>query len=206
MVMRIPAIVRRINPLRLARLGLIVLLVPAANVRAAATDERTKLDCGVNALFILLRLEGRPVSLDRLLDSLPPRHPDGYSMDELTAASRTLGLELEGIRFAKGDEPPKRPAIAFVKDDRGGHFAVLRPVGTTGTMVQVIDPPSPPWIGDFDRIIGTKIWTGRILVAREPRLAQRSITAILIIAGFAALMYMVRSRRQFPEGRRGGGA
>ena len=130
----------------------------------AAPDEKTSFDCGVNALYVILRLESRPVTIDRLLSALPARHPDGYSMAELSAASRSLGLSLEGVRFVKGDKALDRPAIAFFKDEKGGHFAVLRPVGTTGTMVQVIDPPSAPWIADYDRVLASKPWTGRILI------------------------------------------
>lgn len=65
--------------------------------RAAAADETTTLDCGVNALYVLLCLEGRPVTLDRLLSALPARHPSGYSMGELATAARTLGLKVEGV-------------------------------------------------------------------------------------------------------------
>ncbi|GAC1475713.1 MAG: hypothetical protein NVSMB9_28700 [Isosphaeraceae bacterium] len=154
---------------RRARLGLIVVLASAVNARAAGPEETTKLDCGVNALFVLLRLEGRPVTLDRLLAPLPPRRADGYSMAELSAASGSLGLSLEGVRFARGDKALDRPAIAFLKDVKGGHFAVLRPVGTTGTMVQVIDPPHAPWIADYEQVLGAKPWMGRILVTRGSR-------------------------------------
>ena len=38
---------------------------------AGEAGERTRLDCGVNALFILLHLEGRPGAVDRLEAMLP---------------------------------------------------------------------------------------------------------------------------------------
>ncbi len=158
------------TPLAAPSLASVLLLglATAACGPVARAAETTKLDCGVNALFVLLKLEGRPVTLDRLESALPPRHRDGYSMAELSKAAASLGLTLEGVRFAKGDRALDRPAIAFIKDAKGGHFTVLRPVGTTGTMVQVIDPPHVPWITDYDRLFASRPWTGRILLARDP--------------------------------------
>jgi ABC-type bacteriocin/lantibiotic exporter with double-glycine peptidase domain len=157
------------------------------HARATGPDETSKLDCGVNALFILLRLEGRPVTLDRLVSALPARHADGYSMAELEAASRSFGLALEGVKFARGDKALDRPAIAFLEDARGGHFAVLRPVGTTGTMVQVIDPPHVPWIADYGRVMTTPSWTGRLLVPRGSPFRRAVLPGSLAAAGLIVL-------------------
>jgi ABC-type bacteriocin/lantibiotic exporter with double-glycine peptidase domain len=133
----------------------------------AGPEEKTKLDCGVNVLFILLRLEGRSIEFDRLESALAPRNPAGSSMAELAGASASLGLTLDGIRFDKDSQPLAKPAIAFFKDSRGGHFAVLRPVGTTGRMIQVINPPYVPFIADRDQVVAQKAWTGRVLVSRD---------------------------------------
>ncbi len=150
--------------------GIVVILVlsPAVNAKAAGPEETTKLDCGANALFILLHLEEMPVTYDNLESVLPPRAPEGYSMLELTAAASSLGLCLEGVRFGKGDKALNRPAIVFLQDAKGGHFAVLRPVGTTGTMVQVIDPSRAPWIADYERVFAARSWTSRVLIPLAP--------------------------------------
>ncbi|MDR3623391.1 MAG: cysteine peptidase family C39 domain-containing protein [Paludisphaera borealis] len=165
------------------RIGLTAVVFLAAGLHVQADDERTKLDCGVNALFLLHRLEGRPVAVEQLLSKLPAHNPEGYSMAELAAASEALGLGLEGVRFAKGDPHPDRPAIAFVKNARGGHFTVLRPVGTRGTMVQVIDPPAPPWVTDYDRLFIDGLWTNRILIPRPPWYSPARATGRMAIAG-----------------------
>ncbi|MGC8643672.1 MAG: cysteine peptidase family C39 domain-containing protein [Isosphaeraceae bacterium] len=159
---------KRIGGLAFGLAGLIGLSALALFSRAAEQQGQTRLDCGVNALFVLLHFEGHPVPYDRLESALPPRRPDGYSMAELSAAARALGLPLDGVKFVKGDKPLDRPAIALFQNARGDHFAVLRPVGTTGTMVQVIDPPHVPAIMDYDRILGSKGWTGRILLPSPP--------------------------------------
>ena len=93
------------------------------------------------SLYILWGIENRSISLDKIEKALPPKHPEGYSMAELKSASEALGMPLEGVRFGTGDPPLDRPVIAYFKDAKEGHFAVLRPVGTTGTMVQFLDPP-----------------------------------------------------------------
>ena len=117
------------------------LLLTAGPAWAAET---TKLDCGINSLFVLLKLEGCAATIPQIEAALPPRHQDGYSMAELAAVASRVGLSVEGIRCEQGDRPLDRPAIYFIKHAKGGHFAVFRPVGVTGTMVQVIDPPVVP--------------------------------------------------------------
>ncbi len=165
------------------RIGLTFVVFLAGGVKGQADDERTRLDCGANALYLLLHLEGRPVTVEQLLSKLPPHRPDGYSMAELAATSRALGLELEGVRFAKGDPNPDRPAIAFIENARGGHFTMLRPVGSTGSMVQVVDPPSPPWVTDYDRLFVDGLWTGRILTPRPPWYSPARASGRLAMAG-----------------------
>lgn len=184
-------------------LGLVLALVPATSSQGAETKQETKLDCGVNALFLLLQFEGRPVTWDRLEAALPARHPDGYSMAELADAATSLGLGLEGVRFVQGDRALDRPAIAFIKDSRGGHFLVLRPVGTTGTMVQVIDPPHVPQIMDYERLFESRAWTGRILLPREPWLARHAVPIVLAALCVPLVSFIVwhqrRSSRRSPS-------
>ncbi len=167
----------------LVRGPIMAILALTARVGAAEPGATTKLDCGANALHILLRLEGRPVTIDRLDSALPPRRRDGYSMAELAAAAESLGLELEGVRFAKGDPALNRPAIAFIRGKQDGHFGVLRPVGNTGTMVQVIDPPHAPRIVDYDEVLSAKAWTGRILIPREAWLVRNKIPVLAATLG-----------------------
>jgi Peptidase C39 family len=185
----------------LGAIGLVILTVGA---RTAESDQPMKVDCGVNALYLLLQLEGNAVTLQKIDALLPPRRPDGYSMAELSGAARSLGLNLDGIRFGKGDRALTRPAIAFLKRGKNGHFAVLRPVGTTGTMVQIIDPPSPPWIADYDRIFAAKPWTGRILVARNSWLLGNAVPLMTALFGFTLLVVALRRRVRGARPVRGG--
>jgi prepilin-type N-terminal cleavage/methylation domain-containing protein/prepilin-type processing-associated H-X9-DG protein len=144
------------------------------------TNEPT--DCGLHALYLLLQDEGRPVSIPQLQQALPGPKPDGYSLWELASAARAQGVPLKGIRFQRLDTPLRSPAIAFFQTPTIGHFAYLRPVGTTGTMVQIIDPPHHPRIIDYNNLFRETPWSGTILVP------DRSPTAAILAAGALALL------------------
>jgi hypothetical protein len=176
------------------RFAVIALLTIGLGTRVSGEDVSTGPDCGVSALYILLRLEGKPSTVEQIESTLPRRNPAGYSMAELASASRALGVDLEGVRLEKGGGPITRPAIAYLEDGAWGHFAVVRPVGTTGTMVQVIDPPSHPLIADYDRVLKAKSWTGRVLVPRRHWSARRSLL-LAIATSCSALLAVVLYRR-----------
>jgi len=111
-------------------------------------------DCGLNALYILLKLTHREIPLRELHSILPERHEEGYSMAELISAAKHSGLPLKGRVITHADLPLKEPVIAYFTLYRpeSGHFVVLVPSGTTGKMAQVIDPPYSDRILDYDRI------------------------------------------------------
>lgn len=100
-------------------------------------------DCGMNSLYILLKLNGAHASLEDLHGILPPRRDAGYSLRELQGAAGRWGLHLWGVRLTRDNVPLDRPVIAHfgAAQGRPGHYAVLVPVGEMGTMVEVIDPP-----------------------------------------------------------------
>lgn len=122
------------------------------------------LDCGIQSLYLLLHFSGERTDLSTLERALPAARSSNYSMSELQAADRKLGLALRGIPFGKDDVPPDRPAIASMSGSNDAHYVVLRPVGRTGTMVQVIDPPYAPQVVDSTDLIGGPAWTGRLLI------------------------------------------
>ncbi len=169
-----------------------------ASTFASATETTTTLDCGANALFVLLQLEGRGVSFEQLEEALPPRSPEGYSMAELAMTATSFGLRLEGKRFAKVEDAPNRPAIAFIKDKdaEDGHFVVVRPIGDTGTMVQIIDPPLAPWVADYARILEARQWGGKLLIAQEPWIVRNQTALLMTSGGVALVMPLLLSRLQ----------
>lgn len=177
---------------RLAPIGLWMAML--APVVAAGPDDPGRRDCGTNALFLLFEIEGLPITLDRLDTALPPRHRDGYSMAELAEASRVLGLRLDGIQLDRRGTRPDRPVIAFFKDAKGGHFAVLRPVGTTGAMCQVLDPPHALRLIDYAEVARMPTWTGRVLFPADPWAIRNATPLLAGAAGVSLLVGVIRVR------------
>lgn len=154
--------------------------------RAAAEEEtQPSHDCGTVALFVLLRLEGRPVTFEGVADRLPPATPRGYSMAELRDAARGLGARLSGVKLhTEAGRAPERPAIAYLRRGDVGHFVAIRPVGHTGTLVQVLDEGHDPEVLDAAALYASREWTGLALVpSRAPWLAWAIAGAGLAAVG-----------------------
>ena len=157
---------------------------------------RSSQDCGLLALYLMLRDEGRSINFAALRDQLPPPGERGYSFRELIDAARAIGYPLNAIRLKEGDGPLDRPAIVLLKQGVHAHFVVVRPVGLKGTMVQVIDPRRDPVLIDSERMYGSESWTGLALILDRPNWWSRiagGIAAILAVA-IVALMLKSHSR------------
>lgn len=149
------------------RSALVALLVvgPASGVRGdTAASERLIKDCGVNSLYLLLRLREAPVDLAELRAMLPATAADGLSMAELQAAAGRFGVSLQGKRIDSGDVPLDRSVLALFQEEGGpGHFVVLEPVGVLGKSVMVLDFPRPAQIFAYADLIQGGKWTGLVL-------------------------------------------
>lgn len=150
-----------------------------------ADRESEALDCGTQALYAMLRLERGEVDVDAVRASLPARPPSGYTMRHLRDAASARGLTLVGVKLPSGDRAPDRPALAFLKVAPHGHYVVLRPVGQSGRLVQVIDSAKRhPEVLDADLLYRSPSWTGLALVPRRPNWPLRLAVAA---AGAGAL-------------------
>lgn len=107
-------------------------------------------DCGLNALFILLELNGHHVVLSKLREELPPQTSKGYSFQDLKNAAARLGYDLQGISLHTSSNLPRVPAIVFLSDQKNGHFIVTKPIENSKTLIQVFDAPSQPRIVNED--------------------------------------------------------
>lgn len=128
----------------------------------------TAYTCGVLALDVLCRLEGVQAGPEPIRSHLPDA-PAGNSLAELRDAARLVGLELRGARLGTGDWPLDRPALVHLDEGRAGHFVVIRPVGHTGTLVQVIDPTRAVEVRDAAALFADRSWTGMALVPLRMR-------------------------------------
>jgi hypothetical protein len=157
-------------------------------------------DCGVHSLYLILQLTGHPADLSQIDRALPARRDDGYSMAELQAAARANGLRLQGVKLGPHDFPLDRPVIAYTHRHRpgGGHFIVIQPVGVTGTLVQILEPPYPPQVIPYDNLIALHPLPLPVLIPRSPIDMARSLGTIaggtILLGALAAWLYR-RSRR-----------
>lgn len=177
-------------------IGVIAAGLPTEAAPAVEPDHRPdQPDCGVIALFNLLTLAGRTVSLDEVVAALPAPNPRGYSLEELRAASARLGLEVEGVRLRSRATPPDRPMLAYVNASEHGHFLVVRPVGHTGKLIQVLDGLRPPDVLDGPLLFRSPGWTGLGLVPSRPEWAARLGVIAAAALAVPVTARLVRRRR-----------
>jgi hypothetical protein len=171
-------------------------LVPVSTAAPSSDFASGTTDCGPVALYYLLNLGnlgGRPTELREVKASLPPTNPRGYSLLELREASRRLGLILEGLQLRIKDRSPNRPVLAFMNQNGHGHYVVVRPVGRTGRLVQVLDGQDEPIVIDATVLYAMPGWTGLVLIP-----TQRS-SILWIAASFVAILVVGTGLRCLKE-------
>jgi hypothetical protein len=124
-------------------------------------------DCGTVALYHLLHLSGRFADLDELRSVMGAPGAEGHSFRELRQAAGHFGLPLDAIVLPKQRSAIQGSVLLFVKLGREGHFLVVRPVGHTGHLIQVLDGDRPPTVIDAERLFDSPSWTGLALVPRR---------------------------------------
>ncbi len=154
------------------------------------------IDCGMTSLGTLLLIEGHPMQPERVLAALGGPSASGSSLEELRDAAAACGLRLEGVRLNKDERAIDRPMIIFLKRPRHGHYQVIRPVGHTGRLVQVIDPNWPPSVLDKASLMQSPEWTAIALVPARPpgwpvRIASGLIGGIAM-AGMISIVPLLR--------------
>ncbi len=182
------------RPFVLATCACCVALVADHAVADEARDAPSaSYDCGTLTLYVLLRLEGRGSDLRDIESCLPPPSPRGFSMKELRDAARPLGLSLAGVRLP-GRRRLDRPALVFARRGPHGHYCVVRPVGHTGRLVQVIDALRDPEVLDMSDLAKSPEWTGLALIPSRPNWPAR-VSWCLVVAGIAGFGIWVIRRR-----------
>jgi hypothetical protein len=76
-----------------------------------------------------------------------------------------------------------------------GHFIVIRPVGHSGTLVQILDPNRAPYVIEADQLHTLPGWTGIALVPDRPNWPLRIAAISTLLAGLALLARTQPSRR-----------
>ncbi len=143
-------------------------------------------DCGISALYTLSRLCGRPIEWAAIRSRLPVDRSGNFSMKELSDAASLSGFRLRGVLLDRKVEGAiDRPMLAYLHRGEHGHFLVVRPIGHTGKLVQLIDSVNPPEVMDRSALLAAPSWSGLALMPEESRwglLALRVATGSTLIA------------------------
>lgn len=168
--------------------------------RCFASDAYSPPECGANALYLLAKLLDLKPNVREIQALLGEIDEDGSSIAELEAAGRQIGLRLEGRLIRPQDLPLDRPTIAHLGMSglKSGHFIVLVPVGDTGTMVQMIDPPYHSHLIDYEKLMSSNAGSLRILLPVRPwetSYARAALTCSSMIAAVIGFLLLKMSRR-----------
>ena len=156
-------------------------------------------DCGLIALYTLMRLENFQIGPADLLRRLPAPPPSGWSLEELRAAASASGFGLRGVLLNRRESAIDRPMLAFIKLGSHGHFLVVRPVGHTGRLAQIIDSQDSSKVVDKSFLIGAEGWTGLALVPDPfPWLRRGTLGLVAFLtAGFVSYVFLKRRSPEF---------
>ena len=121
-------------------------------------------DCGTSSLYTMMRLEGFEIPFDDLCGRMVGGTNRSHSLKELRDVARSNGLALRGVKLENAGLDFDRPALVYLDRKPHGHFVVVRPVGHSGTMVQMIDPNLSPVVMDATRLYAMPDWTGLALM------------------------------------------
>ena len=177
--------------------------------RSQAGDESPgaqSLDCGTMALYQLLHLESRPISLGELKSLLPRPGQDGHSLLELRKSGGQIGAST-GRRCTSETAISNRWACPSVFEN--GERGPLRgrpsgrPHGHVDSGNQ--DGEREPSVFDVERLFASPYWTGIALVPRRNNYLALGAGGIAVVS-FVALGARTWKRRVAPQltGRRTG--
>jgi ABC-type bacteriocin/lantibiotic exporter with double-glycine peptidase domain len=154
--------------------------VPAAE-RAQEQDAN---DCGSLSLFLLMRMCGREVGLKQIHERLNSSDPRGVTMRAIMDASRVLKFPLRAVRYGP-HSLIREPALIHLSRGGRGHYAVVRPVGGSGTLLQMSDGFEEPRVLEMGKLYSSPYWNGLALVR------SRSLAFSIKSGAFAALVFAV---------------
>ncbi len=149
---------------------------------------RDPADCGPNALYVLMKLEGRNVTLEEVKKLVPLDPEKGCSMDALIRASEQLGFPVEA-RFVKPGELSKLPRPFIFhgitsQEKKLGHFVVAVDFDAKKKNYALIDPirETYGWNPEGSVFYG---YSGYVLVPKHPvsRMWNTAAGVALILCG-----------------------
>jgi len=173
----------------IASTGLLLILgLGQARGENGIDPEAQTYDCGTMALYHLLRLEGRSTDLATIERLLSVSRKGRFSMSDLRNAALAWGIHLEGVHLPKTDKAPSALALVYLDRRPDGHFVLVRPVGFTGKLVQVIDSVHEPFVMDALSLYASPEWTGLALVPIRSNRFVRAGGLATIVVGISLIL------------------
>ena len=130
---------------------------------------REKGDCGPVALYILLSIEGKKITLERVKKAVPPDAVKGCSMSSLLRAAGAFGLPMD-VRFVRPGALAGAPCPFILhgitsQEKNLGHFLIVVDFDSKAQRFAVIDPAreSFEWFPEKSILSG---YSGYILTPR----------------------------------------
>lgn len=158
-------------------------------VAASASDTEGHIPCGVSTLFMMARLQGLPVTLEEVELSLGPGSAGGHTLAELILAGGSFGLKLQAVKFDPDGFQPNAPLIAHLTRNDMGHYVILQPVGHSGHLIQVLDPPDLVEVLDSDDFARTSGWRGVALAPAKNHAASSLLLTFLIASAIVVMLF-----------------
>jgi hypothetical protein len=167
----------------------------AAAASPEATVWRTAKKCGVNSLYVLLRMNHKPARYQEVEAALPVT-PEGTNIADVRRCAASFGLSTKVIKAspeALGDCP--LPAIGHIEEERGstGHFVVITAVGPQG--VELIDGTTA-LLSDLSLSDFRKRWSGYLLVVDGGRRWRWVFPALAVAGAVTIALGVVASGRR----------
>jgi hypothetical protein len=163
-----------------------------------ASDQRqwrVEKKCGVNTLYLMLRLTSRPADYAAVERCVPVRS-EGTTLLDMSRSAAAFGLELAVI---KGTPATLRggglPVIAHLEEEvgTGGHYVVV--TAANEDAIEVIDGTS----GKL-RVIPesefNKAWSRYLLIVDAPRRWGWSLPALIALGGLTVALAFATERRR----------
>lgn len=152
---------------------------------------RTQKQCGINALYMALRLRGYKVSYGEIETSLPVKAA-GISIIDLRDCAKSFGADASILKVPIDQiNSVPRPFIAHFQEEQG-HFVVVLNIGRMGdaggSFVELLDGTTA-----FHNLMPInqyrKMATGYIL-ALEPQEKNRPLFVVCLITGGLTLLVL----------------
>jgi hypothetical protein len=160
--------------------------------------------CGINSLYVFIRLLGQPVSYDEILRDVPVRE-FGTSMAELKSFLSARKIACAIVRCTPDNlHRQPLPAIAYISvgGEEQGHFVVVCAVN--GKTLRLVDGTAGAVYTEAMESF-VKHWDGHLLVpVEEPRLASLlwaavSISGIVLVAQSIVGALLARRTKRGPR-------